>query len=127
MPPTASCIFFLQGRCRKGAGCTFLHEAPKAQTTPQTAQSWRHATTTVLPITPPKISPGAAPPRQLFIPCRFYQAGDCTRGDLCQFAHVKPTYPLVDLGSDGVSENHNGILVSDLLLLVTCIEMYANF
>ncbi|KAF8421480.1 hypothetical protein EV426DRAFT_201556 [Tirmania nivea] len=112
MPPTAPCTFFLQGRCRKGAGCTFLHEAPKAQTTAQTAQSWRRATTAALPLAPPKIGPAAAPPRELFIPCRFYQAGECIRGDLCQFAHVKPTTPLVDPGSGGITENRNRMPVN---------------
>jgi len=114
MPPTAPCVFFLQGRCRNGAGCTFLHEAPKTQTTSQTAQSWRRPATAVLPLAPPKISPVATPPRGVFIPCRFYQAGDCSRGDLCHFAHVKPT-PLVDPRSGGVYENRNGIPVSDSL------------
>ncbi|RPB20582.1 hypothetical protein L211DRAFT_791862 [Terfezia boudieri ATCC MYA-4762] len=110
MPPTAPCIFFLQGRCRKGAGCTFLHEATKAHT-PQTAQSWRRPTTAALPLAPSQTNPAVVPPRGAFIPCRFYQAGDCTRGDLCQFAHVKPTTPLVDPVSGEISDNRNGIPV----------------
>ncbi|KAI5779960.1 hypothetical protein DFH27DRAFT_520116 [Peziza echinospora] len=99
MAPTAVCTFFLQGRCRNGASCTFLHQnlqgSPKAV---KVDQNWRQSGSkqksqkeTVLPVSTPRPSVRAPPPVDLFIPCKFFQAGYCMKGDSCTFQHVAPS------------------------------------
>lgn len=65
-PPKVICKYWMEGRCQKGAACTFSHDiAPNK--TPEEARSAES--------------------------CRYYMAGSCIRGDTCLYSHDLSTLP----------------------------------
>ena len=85
----APCKFFLQGKCTKGAACTFEHGAPKA-----TAATGAKGATVAK-------GGAAAPPGGV---CKYFVQGSCTRGADCKFAHPgAPPKQVKPRGADKVS------------------------
>ena len=86
------CVFFLRGRCRKGAKCTFSHAVTEARA------AARPLLRCARDDPPPTLAAQVAPP-----PCKFYsQPGGCAKGASCPFAHdacaaaAPPPPPLIE-------------------------------
>jgi hypothetical protein len=110
------CVFHQQGRCRNGATCPFAHQTvptailekkdwrrgkrcdSMAEALEESAGRPRQSSKDtadpdemrpLLPrrriIHPPKPT---GLPDGLFVPCKFYQRGYCSRGATCAFGHV---------------------------------------
>ena len=103
-PPKAHfrtpCRFFLEGRCRKGAACTFLHIAPPAQPPPgmlsldPAAAAAAAASASLLnlrgTLALQQVREVATAAGLFRTPCRYYAEGYCRAGDACTFIHGAP-------------------------------------
>lgn len=84
------CKFFPQGHCMNGNSCPFRHELPAGLTLPPMADAasftiGRNGTHPALPHEKP------------VMPCHFFQAGKCKKGDQCPLAHS----PSLRVSADG--------------------------
>ena len=91
------CKFFLDGKCSRGANCTYLHgeddpakgHAPPPGLAPSVAVGMSYPAT-ILPAIygPPKILvPVGTPGKYKIKPCKFFPLGQCTKGDACSYIH----------------------------------------
>ncbi|KAG7086343.1 hypothetical protein E1B28_002305 [Marasmius oreades] len=89
LKPPEPCIFWARGRCAKGDGCTFLHEATtKEALGGATEAQWRQVQEE--PRSAPPIPQPSQPSRPLWTPqrpCIYWTRGCCDKGDRCTFGH----------------------------------------
>jgi len=84
MDPTRSqmvCRFFKEGRCTKGAACSFSHIDDPSPT----------AAEYQVPASPTGFRSNGPP--QVQRPCIFFQQGRCQKGDMCPYSHALDFVP----------------------------------
>ena len=88
-------MFYMRGMCNKGAQCRFVHPADVQPTQSSTSSA------PLLTGSSSSINQAEKSEKDAFdlemveralpkvsIACKFYLAGNCTRGDTCRYAHV---------------------------------------
>ncbi|KAF6810686.1 hypothetical protein CMUS01_13413 [Colletotrichum musicola] len=88
---TTICRFYLQGGCRAGIDCVYVHEGRKA------------------PAGPSKVAVAVDRP-----PCTFFLRGLCSRGEQCAFSHSKELAPVTSglQGQDVSTDSRSRVLCS---------------
>ncbi|KAF6832916.1 hypothetical protein CPLU01_05865 [Colletotrichum plurivorum] len=86
-----TCRFYLQGGCRAGIDCVYVHEGRDA------------------PVGPSKIAVAVDRP-----PCTFFLRGLCSRGEQCAFSHSKELAPVTSglQGQDVSTDSRSRVLCS---------------
>jgi len=77
-PSKTPCRFFAQGACRNGGTCSFSHDTGTFARQGEAIQPAEDGVT---------YRPGSSEDTRALVPCRYYLAGSCLKGDSCPFAH----------------------------------------
>ncbi|KAK6435832.1 hypothetical protein LTR95_007980 [Oleoguttula sp. CCFEE 5521] len=100
------CKFFLQGRCSKGAACTFTHDQDKA------ALIWTTSVSAPTLMPSLQIHPKNLDTRSA-IPCAFYLRGACTKGNECLYEHAdQAQHDVADQGDTLLAQRENDVEIS---------------